>query len=165
MGIKRNTEVLAEVLAVKASRLQAIDRAEQAERLLRMDEARPATTKVKKGKQSLRGRTRVERARRPEVITAKRILELENMLADMATREILEDERGHTRFEHNTRWGYPSVFVAGFVGFYSHVYAKYISTVQGLMAFEAELYYGGVLPRGYVTPDEIVRVTGRQLGK
>jgi hypothetical protein len=63
MGIKRNIEITAEVLNTKASRLQAIDRAEQAERLLRMDEARPATTKVKKGVQALTGRTRVDRAR------------------------------------------------------------------------------------------------------
>lgn len=63
MGIKRNTQIAAEILAVKASRLQAVAYAEQAERLLREDD-RPTARKAKKGKQAIAGRTRVERVER-----------------------------------------------------------------------------------------------------
>lgn len=67
MGIKRNIAIVSEIMSVKASRLQATARAEQAERLFRQDEqVRPV--KAKSGKQSLRGRVRVERCTRWEEV-------------------------------------------------------------------------------------------------
>lgn len=190
MGIKKNVQIAAEITGVKASRLQAAAWLQQTERMTSADavmqqverlqqeaerlqqeaerllaqEVRPVTVKAKRGVQAERGRVRVERNRQP-VITAHKVLKLQHALAEMATRELLEDERGHARFERNTRWGNPSVFVAGYTGFYTHIYAKYIATVEGLMNFEDALFDGGVMPRGYVTPDEIVAITGRQLGK
>lgn len=62
MGIKNSVRITAEILSTKASRLAASAAMQQAERLLQ-DEPRPVTVKVKRGKQSLRGRTRVERVR------------------------------------------------------------------------------------------------------
>lgn len=67
MGIKKNVQVLAEVLNTKPARLQAIARAEQVERLLRED-VRPSTRKVKAGVQGVAGRTRVDRAREVEEV-------------------------------------------------------------------------------------------------
>jgi hypothetical protein len=173
MRIKHNARIAitAEQLGVKSSRLQAIARAEQAERLLREDglAERPSTRKPKRGKQGLPGRTRVERARRPEAISAKRILELQEMLAEMAIAEVLKDEKGQwyrSPTYVGLRWTHPACFVCEIRGSsYKYAQCWYELTIEGLMAFEGELFYRRVLPREYVTPDEIVRVTGRQLGK
>lgn len=167
MGIKRNIAIVSEQLNTKASRLQATARAEQAERLLREDGlAERSTRKTKRGVQAERGRTRVERARSP-MVTAKRILQLENMLADMAIAEVMRDERGHWYQSPQyvgLRWTHPPRFVCG-IGALRQAVCWYELTIEGLMAFESELYYRGVLPREYVTPDDVVVVTGRQLGK
>lgn len=167
MGIKRNTTIIAEVLAVKPSRLQAAAAMQQAERLLRDDIRPERPAKPKAGKQAQRGRVRVDRAR-PAIVTAQRVLQLEDMLAEMATREILEDERGYAYCvspEVGLRWKHPAKFVCGIKGFYSFAVCWLVPTIEGLMAFEDELIDQHALPRGYVTPDEIVAITGRRLGK
>lgn len=167
MGIKKSVQIAAETLNAKASRLQAMATMQQAERLLREDETRPATHKAKRGKQAIAGRVRVERSR-PAVVTTKHILELEGMLADMAVAETLKDERGYAYSvspKVGLRWVHPAKLVVGTTGFYSNATCWFVPTIEGLMAFEDELIDQHALPREYVTPEEVIAVTGRRLGK
>lgn len=62
MGIKKSVVITAEVIGVKASRLQAVSACCMAERLLQDEQVRPV--KPKKGKQGVAGRVRVERSSR-----------------------------------------------------------------------------------------------------
>lgn len=85
MGIKKSVAIVAEITGTKASRLAAMAAEQRAERLLREDETRPATHKVKRGKQGLPGRTRVERARCEveEVETSRTVREIYAEMMDI----------------------------------------------------------------------------------